>query len=151
MNSRLRLPLAVTRDGLRSDGWCTKTRCANKTDKVMTYLCTGWCFYPGWPWLTQFFHTCNDRERKLSVFDRDTSGRRGGALRVPSHSLRRLVLFSMRRAVKLQLAICKVAQMSRAIGKINHSRSMTLCLWLTSNECAALWHLSESLNISKRS
>lgn len=41
--------------------------------------------------------------------------------------------------------------MSKAVRKRNHLRLTTLCLWLTSNECEALWHLSESLNIFKRS
>lgn len=26
------------------------------------YIC--WWFYPGWPWLTQFFHICEDRKKE---------------------------------------------------------------------------------------
>lgn len=50
----------------------TKTISVKNTK--MTYLCTGWCFYPEQPWLTLFFHTCNNREMTLIVCPDMVSG-----------------------------------------------------------------------------
>lgn len=48
-----------------------------------------------------------------------------------------------------QLAICRMAQMSKASGKRNHWRLIVLCLRGTSSECLVLWHLGGTF--SKRS